>query len=203
MVYQNIVRNIRYGISVNSLSNDQTGHPINDLIANNTFVNNDNPIIFEGGVSYGSNVRFWNNIVYDSNTYAIAAEEATGPGDFSAEHNVYFTFANFAYFRSNMNFATWKSNFGQDSAAPASVNADPQFVNAGGGNFHLQAGSPAANIGRAIGGVGGGNGTTIPAGAYITGNEVIGPTTGSSDPPPPPPPPVAPPGAPSGLRITN
>ncbi len=48
-------------------------------------------------------------------------------------------------------------------------------MNAAGGNFRLQAGSPALTLGRDYYGTFGGNSSTvIPAGAYVTGTEQIG-----------------------------
>jgi len=79
-------------------------------------------------------------------------------------------------------------NFGQETA---SVVADPQFVSTT--DYRLRSTSPARTVGRALYGVGGATGAVIPAGAYITGNEQIGPTGGSS---------VGLPSAPTGLRIT-
>ena len=55
-----------------------------------------------------------------------------------------------------------------------SVSDDVNGVNAAGGNFHLDTGSPAETLGRVVGSIGGTNGDT--AGAYITGSETIGRT---------------------------
>jgi hypothetical protein len=61
-----------------------------------------------------------------------------------------------------------------------SHDADPKFVNAEGGDFHLQASSPFSSIGKYPGidrqDYNGNRNTTevISMGAYITGTEVIG-----------------------------
>lgn len=65
-----------------------------------------------------------------------------------------------------------------------SVVAQPGFVSAT--DYHLTPTSPARTVGRAVHGIGGADGTTIPAGAYITGDEVIGRTSAGAPPPSPP-----------------
>lgn len=69
-------------------------------------------------------------------------------------------------------WSQWQSTFGKGPNSLHSVN--PLFVDAGSHNYRLQSGSQALTLGRAIGGIGGADGTIIPAGAYITGNETIG-----------------------------
>lgn len=62
-----------------------------------------------------------------------------------------------------LNFADWKTQCSCDSH---SINADPLFVNAGSGDFHLQSGSPAKNTGISIGSVTSDfSGTSRPQGA--------------------------------------
>lgn len=77
------------------------------------------------------------------------------------------------YNKSGWSFSSWRSaHSGQDVN---SISADPLFVNASGGDYRLSGGSPCASLGRARFGVGGADDTVIPAGCYITGEEVIGP----------------------------
>jgi len=87
-----------------------------------------------------------------------------------------------------VNFTAFKSAYsGQEQAAPVSVDANPMFVNAAGGDFRTctAAGVPAASctgpspaIGRGVDLYdldGDGNTTeTIRAGAYVTNAESIG-----------------------------
>lgn len=71
--------------------------------------------------------------------------------------------------------ATWKSTKSQDSASPEAITSDPLFTNAGAGDYKLQAGSPARDLGVDILDLqGGGTSASIHAGCYVTGSEVIG-----------------------------
>jgi hypothetical protein len=74
--------------------------------------------------------------------------------------------------------ATWKATYGQDSSSPAAITNNPLFVSYATNNFKLQAGSPALILGIDILDLDrdGATNDTIPAGAYITGNEIIGRT---------------------------
>lgn len=90
------------------------------------------------------------------------------------ERNWYYT-AGIGFQRdsSTRTFAQWQSAYpGQDPNSTSGT--DPQFVNAAAGDFHLQVGSPARTAGRVVHSIGGTNGDTIPVGAYITGDEIIG-----------------------------
>ena len=108
------------------------------------------------------------------------------------EHNLYYGFSTFARINYNTySFAAWKSTFNRDSANPETLNANPLFVNASGVDFRLEDGSPARNRGVDILDLNHNGSTTdsITLGAYIVGDEVIGPTNHSS------------PSAPVNLRI--
>jgi hypothetical protein len=65
------------------------------------------------------------------------------------------------------------------------LNSDPMFVDAANRNFRLQPSSPARNVGVDVLDLNGNGSTTdvIPAGAYITGTEIIGAVTGAQPPP--------------------
>jgi len=70
----------------------------------------------------------------------------------------------------DVTFADWQATSGEDAN---STTTDPLFVSAT--DFHLQAGSPALTGGNDIYNFyGGGVGSTIPQGAYVTGTEQIG-----------------------------
>lgn len=71
----------------------------------------------------------------------------------------------------DITLAQWQASFAWIDVD--SSDANPQFV--GGGNYHLSnSGQAALTLGRVVHSIGGTNGSTIPAGAYITGSEVIG-----------------------------
>jgi hypothetical protein len=67
-----------------------------------------------------------------------------------------------------------------------SATGTPGFVDQANGDFHLTTGSPARTVGRDVLGlaVGGAIGATIPAGAYVTGTEIVGRRTGPLPNPP-------------------
>ena len=77
----------------------------------------------------------------------------------------------------NYTFANWQSATFGNQDANGSNGVNPLFVDAANNNFRLQAGSPARTLGRTIQQIHGSSGQTIPAGAYITGQEVIGITS--------------------------
>ena len=190
-IYQNIIYNANLGIHL-SHSTDGYGAdlPLNDIIANNVF--NSNTGITYSGPSTWTNVRFWNNIWTPASRVHYSDVGAV-PGDTSHEHNLYYGFSDFASFGNNIDFDTWKSAYGKDQVSPISLAAsDPMFVNPANRDFHLQSGSPARTLGVDILDLDHDGSTTdlIPAGAYVTGDEIIGRGGGGGGPPPPPPPPV-------------
>ncbi len=151
------------------------------------------------GADLTANARhaFRNNIVVGCplgfRTANSSSEWTTATID--VRQNMYRGMSNAAMFgydtsgQSMMSFANWQA-LGQDSASPASRIADPLFVNEAGGNFRLQAGSPARSVGVDVLDLND-NGATndvINLGAYITGNEVIGPGDPADAPPAPRPP---------------
>lgn len=98
----------------------------------------------------------------------------------SVYHSVSGSFAALNGGGTTVTLANWKlSPYTQDADSPAAITSDPLFVNAAGGDFHLGGSSPALTHGRVLDSIGGTDGDTIPAGAYITGSETIGPSTSS------------------------
>lgn len=159
---------------------DVPATPIGVIMANNVFDGFYSCAILKSGAgspAYYSDLEFWNNICRNGGRGIITGGSSalTSPGDISFEHNIYSTpTVTQANFGSNLDLPTWKSTFTQDSASPAASANDPLFVNAAAGNYHLQGGSYALTQGRVTHSIGGVDGATIPAGAYITGSECIG-----------------------------
>ena len=129
-----------------------------------------------GAVDTINNAMF-NNILYEPR-FHLSSTEFTG--------NDITTWTNFADYDYNcvygatfgvsippattLTFANWQATSGEDAN---STTTDPLFVSAT--DFHLQAGSPALTGGNDIYNFyGGGAGSTIPQGAYVTGTEQIG-----------------------------
>ena len=197
-IYQNIIRDSdQAAVRIWHFSlTDPTNTPMHGKIVNNTFYNMPRGIWVDQEPLPNAGFVFRNNVV--SNTPEGAIHYNGNPATkskFDSEHNVYFAFgSDFAVTTSNeYSLASWKATFAQDTASPASVNQDPLFVDAANRNFHLQAGSPAIGRGRDFLDLDGDGSTTnlINAGAYITGNEIIGRI------------PVGTPSAPTNLRITS
>jgi hypothetical protein len=199
-VYQNIVMNNGTGIRIWPFEDGNgSTEPMNAKIVNNTIYNSGpEGLSVSGNLMPNAGHRFWNNIVYGGNR-AINYAGSAAPNQetrIDFEHNLYWGFSTFAIaWTSNHTLASWKSSFGQDNAAPASINVNPLLV-APGTDFRLQAASPARTLGVDLLDLNHNGSTTdiIPAGAYVTGTEVIGRTSGGGMPPPTP-------SAPTSLRI--
>jgi hypothetical protein len=177
LVHQNIVYG---GVNTdnNSTGAGQGSRPtpvvVNPVFINNTFV--DNNIGFATGIGVVTGI-FKNNIISGGRLGVFTGSCNFMPSswDVTLDRNLYYNYST-AYGNvdcsGNFTFATMQGTYSQE---PNSVNAqDPLFTNAAGHNYHLQAGSPALTLGRVVSSIGGSNGDTIPAGAYITGNETIG-----------------------------
>jgi len=177
LIYQNLFKNNQFqGIKLAALGG-QAWDPRYNHFVNNTFIG--------GEVAYGQygtidNTHvFWNNICAGQTSSAIYSHFPANLVDTDFEHNDYYNFPDFASLNGvgQITLATWKATYTRDTDSPAAISSDPQFVNAGTGDYHLQGGSPALTQGRVTRSIGGTNGDTIPAGMYITGSEVIGRVT--------------------------
>jgi hypothetical protein len=174
-VYQNIIKG-----NVDNLSTDaaSTGNGSNVTIQNNTIISTNQS--GDVGIGYGGtstsmvNWRVFNNIFYGSFYEAVNAGGMSAFGDQQFEHNVYYGFDTFGSLNgTQISFATWRASYGKDHVTPDGLNSNPLFVNET--LYKLQAGSPAIALGVDILNLaGGGTSAIIPAGAYISGNEVIG-----------------------------
>lgn len=219
LIYQNVfVANRESGLWINFFDNTSVGDARWVRFFNNTIISPTTTQSVAGMFTYnnavwpaGSNFLFWNNIVsggshsFLQSTTNVTLNNTKDRHDY--EHNMYSAFSvALTDLNGSVSLATWQGTFRQDAAAPASQVNDPRFLNLNGGDYRLAADSPARTLGRALYGVGGQNGAVIPAGAYITGTEAIGPTTAYV---PPPPPPGGgggggtPPQAPTNLRIIS
>ena len=179
--YQNISRDNTYGLKFWGGLNNVT-------FANNTFANNTYGIeVYDPAVGW-TNVKAWNNIITTGTNGIDAGNFPSYPG-FVSNYNLVNGYSNYGSWnganystRASLRSATgWESD-GSDTT----FQSDPLYVNAGAGDFHLQAGSPARNVGIDILDLDNDASTTDPItmGAYITGNEVIGIDSGPDTTPP-------------------
>jgi hypothetical protein len=182
-IYQNIIKNGNPGFR-------HDGSKTSDLaVVNNTFIVDNGTGIAAYSISPVAptvvDFRFLNNIVYGTWGEAINIGDAPEIGGQAFEHNVYYGFRKFGSLNGSLiSLTTWKNTHNRDNVAPASINADPLFVDTS--FFKLKAGSPARKVGIDVLDLDGdGNtGNSIPAGAYVTGTEIIGVTTGRISIPP-------------------
>jgi nitrous oxidase accessory protein NosD len=179
-IYQNV-------IVVNDTTDTVYGYKhdagnINGIkFVNNTIVMaavNNNSAAYSVEDSGGTAFQIFNNIFYGTWGEAINLGSAAIGGQ-SFEHNVYNGFtAMSSVSGAQRNFATWQATYLQDNAPPAGITSNPSFVSTTyPGGYKLNVGSPALTLGVDILDLNGNANTadTVPAGAYITGNEVIGP----------------------------
>ncbi len=182
-IYQNVATGSGWGLAVVG------GGLSNDWVFNNTFYNLS--FAFVSPSQAGAGGRVWNNIcVGCDHVVYVNGGAMVGEAVLDVEHNLYQSYAQFyAGSNGNLTFAAYQSAYpDQDQAAPASIEADPLFVDEGNGDFRLclGAGQPepscaGASPALALGvdlldlNVNGGSGDAIPAGAFVTGAEVIGP----------------------------
>lgn len=198
-IYQNIVRDSREAaIRIWRFSDtDITNTPMHGKIVNNTFYNMPKGLWVDNQPLPNAGFVFKNNIVSNTSEGGIAFNGV--PNDksrFDSENNLFWAYGSMALTtNATHTLSNWKSTFGQDNAAPASVNVDPRFVNVGGRDLRLAADSAARVLGRDVFDLNGNGSTTdlVPSGAYVTGNEVIGRTTALPSP--------GMPTAPANLRI--
>lgn len=195
-IYQNVIRDSEIGLHLLAREAGAYYHPVEDWFINNTVNNMSQACVLVTGGDHFQNVRVWNNVLSNCRVanYRSALAFSSNRAVVSWEHNVYgpFTiFADDANAGEISSFTQWRSAYGHDAQAPASVNANPLFVSTANGDFRLCAGSgapagtcssvsPAQGIGLDILDLDGDGSTSdaIRAGAYVTNVEVIGPATG-------------------------
>ena len=192
-IYQNIIKGTPQPLMIQTFDQGSTD-PRNVKIVNNTIYSvgasySDETIyIGSGNLVANAGHVFWNNIIFGlGNGYGInfAGQAATNVKSiFDSEHNVFHNLSSspFIVYATNYTLANWKTTFSQDAASPSSISSNPLFVDATNNNFRLQSDSPARTLARDILNLTGqGTNAVIPAGAYITGDEVIGRIMGGTD----------------------
>jgi hypothetical protein len=185
-IYQNILYRNDKALIIGGTTDSPDRRPVNDVIANNTFASDSSAqtAIYYNGVL--ENLRLHNNIFANFPT-AHYSDGAPNPSGLVAQHNIYYAMASgvASFVGDNFGFELWKTTFRQDQAAPGSSTANPQFVAQAQSDFRLASASPARTMGVDLLDLDrdGSTSDTIPIGAYLTGNERIGP--GGTRPAPP------------------
>lgn len=203
IIAQNIFSGGEYGVKILNWDINSPANP-NDLkFLNNVFTGHSSwPIEIRGELHPEAHLLFQNNIFLTNGGTVFGSAGGSSTASLEqvrllAKHNVYqnVSVSDFCSIGgAAVSFSTWQNTYGQDTAPPPGMmtSASP-FADS---DFHLVANTPVRTQGRAAFGIGGADGTVIPAGPYITGNEVIGLTGGSVTDPTP-----TAPAAPTGLRI--
>jgi parallel beta-helix repeat protein len=167
-VYQNLViNNNNSGLWAGFSSSTRS------QFVNNTVVNSGRGLYVQGSELVG--VAFRGNIVAN-NTSAVFDWTTGSPAqqDVAYDRNLYFNNQSHAFYEGSgtYSFTIWQSTFSLDLN---SLQADPRFVDRSRNDFRLQSGSPALTLSRDyLNLLGEGTSRVIPAGAYISGGEVIG-----------------------------
>lgn len=176
IIAQNVFeRNREAGVWVTVFDNGPTD-PSWIRVVNNTFVNNEAALFNYNHQTWKTNSRhlYVNNLIVGGK---VAIRMDTPNVTLNAtrdrqeyDRNVYFNSGTFGSMgAASRSFNEWR-DLGQDAN---SARVDPLFT--GPSDYRLQPKSPARSVGRAVHGIGGADGAVIPAGAYITGSEQIGP----------------------------
>ena len=176
--YQNVIRDTvaggLAGIKLYRVADGEGGQPINEIVTNNTLVNLQFGLQWQGD---GQNTLLVNNVVVATSAGSpVWSWSDDNPLSHTFDRNCYVGGSTFML-DAGRSWSYWQGTFEQD---PNGVNADPLFVDAAEGNYRLSTESPCLTIGRVVDNIGGTTGDTIPAGAYITGEEIIGPTEGET-----------------------
>lgn len=180
-VYQNLIVDNPTGLVLVGMDDV----PRNVDVFNNTFVDNTRGLAFNQSFAVASlNTRYLNNLIVGGNVGLDYEGDDTSV--IVSDRNGFFgqgqSVASIGY--QSKALSEWQTETGHDGA---SVEQDPLFVDAAGEDYHLQAGSPAATLGEDVLDLNGDgqSGDPIPAGAYVTGREQLGPSGGGEPAPGP------------------
>lgn len=183
-VYQNLLINCSFGTFITSAQND--------WIVNNTIVGSGAGLFVNGGSPNVNGVRWWGNVVTGMANGGIYSNTSMPSASvLSAQHNIYQHSGNFYNSDGETDRATLAAfvavHTTQEVESPAGIVQDPLYANAAGGDYRLCTGSgvphvscsgasPALALSVDILDLDDDGSTvdTIPAGAYVTGTEVLG-----------------------------
>jgi hypothetical protein len=176
-IYQNIIRDSVSGIQIHGFDSGSTDAS-NAKIVNNTFVNNQYNLHILYPMRTNAGHIFWNNVISGGQygIYMEAAADGLVESRMDIEHNVYNSPTMAQVSTNNYSLSSWKSTFNMDNATPAGLATLTLFLDLL-GDLKLLPLSPARTAGVDVLDLDHDGSTTdvIPAGAYITGSEVIGP----------------------------
>jgi hypothetical protein len=177
LIYQNIIRDSGRGVAIHGFDSGTTDAQ-NAKIVNNTLVNNTYGLHVLYPLRDNARHLFWNNVV-TGGQYGIYYETTAAnlvESRIDIEHNVYNTPTVAQVSTQNLTLASFRSQFNMDNASPAGISTVSLFLDLL-SDLKLLPASPARSIGVDVLDLDRDGSTTdvIPAGAYITGSEVIGP----------------------------
>ena len=180
-IYQNVIRDVKEAAVKIWMfdGRDPSNNPMNARIVNNTIDRCGNAVWVTHDLLPDAGHLFANNVVTNTRRMVMAyggSRANLTKERFESRHNVFHRQPLFATIGNDeQGFGGWK-RLGQDGGAQASIEADPRYVNAASGDYRLQPQSPARGVGIDVLDLNGNGSTTdvIPAGAFITGSEIIG-----------------------------
>lgn len=181
LVSQNVIYGCGSGITLWKWGEDDG--PSNGRFVNNTIDDCDRGLYLKTAAQLDStaNCLFVNNLVTNCTVDYAVQNETNGTifadAMLAMNRNLYYTFSpNFI-----LDFTTARSFSGftglyTTHEVNGVAGTDPVYADQPNRNYHIS-GATALSLGRVVHSVGGNNGDTIPAGAYIAGSEVIGPAS--------------------------
>ncbi|MEZ5287556.1 MAG: right-handed parallel beta-helix repeat-containing protein [Vicinamibacterales bacterium] len=187
-VYQNVIRDSDVGIEIEA-TDRPLERPVDVIVANNTLYElTDGAFRLRGAVPNWEKIRIVNNLT--DRSVVLWGEDVPAPGDVAFEHNNYAGVPGrrFAYLKNvEYSFGDWRKTFKNDGAKPASTTSDPRFVDARARDLRpcqgearpadgCRSASPVLELGVDVLDLDGDGVETnpIPAGAYLTGDEIVG-----------------------------
>lgn len=188
-IYQNIILNGAAGLKALSRGPGSHEHPVDAIYANNTIVGMSQACLYLTS-AFLERVRAVGNLTGDcTQWYAQAVPMPSAPA-LDVQHGLGFGAGRWLEDSTGRYDMSRLTALGHGTRAPALRQGTPGFVAAG--DYRLAADSPARGQSVDVLDLDGDGDRTevIPAGAYVTGAEVIGIGGGTAPPPPPPPPPV-------------
>lgn len=177
LIYQNVIMNNRHAGLWAGFTDSRRSK-----FFNNTLFNNEIGFVPQGADLVDVELR---NNIFANNRNAIYNWDVGNPSgqDVAYSNNIYNGNSTHANYESGgtISYSSWQSTYRLDLN---SSTADPAFENAAGGDFRLRTTSAARNLGVDYLdlNLNGQTTDTIPAGAYVTGTEVIGRLSSSSAP---------------------